>query len=85
MALAGLVIYWKLSGGSRVSRWGMAIFTLLVTALTWTQLFATQAPSPSQLVPTWIFAPLVFFAVPFIFDRKRAKAAQTAAATAQNA
>lgn len=85
MALAGLVIYWKLSGGSRVSRWGMAVFMLLVTALTWMQLFATQAPSPSQLVPTWIFAPLVFSAIPFTFDRKRAKAAQTAAAAAQNA
>jgi len=78
MAVVGLAIYWKLSGGSRVSRWGIAVFTLLLTALTWTQLFATQPPLPSQLVPTWIIAPLVFSAVPFAFDFKRARVAQRA-------
>lgn len=85
MALAGLAIYWKLSGGSKATRWGMTLFTALLTALTWTQLFAKQAPSPSQLVPTWIVAPVVFSAIPFIFDWKRARAAQNTAAGAQNA
>ena len=75
MAVVGLAIYWKLSSGSRVSRWGIAVFTLLLTALTWTQLFATQPPLPSQLVPTWIIAPLVFSAVPFALDLKRTRAA----------
>jgi hypothetical protein len=85
MAVAGLAIYWKLAGGSKVSRWSMAVFTVLLTALTWTQLFAKQAPSPSQLVPTWIIAPLVFSAIPFALDWKRARAAQNAGAAAQKA
>jgi hypothetical protein len=77
MAIAGLAIYWRL-GGSRVSRWGIAIFTLVLTALTWTQLFITRPPSPSQLIPNWIIAPLVFAAIPFAFDRKRTATAQNA-------
>ena len=71
MALAGLVVYWSLSGGTKVSRWGMAAFVILLTALTWTQLFSTVPPTTSQLVPTWIMAPIVFSAIPYAFDRKR--------------
>lgn len=71
MALAGLVIYLRLSGGTRVSRWGVAAFVALLTALTWTQLFSTTPPTASQLVPTWIIAPIVFSAIPYAFDRKR--------------
>lgn len=71
MALAGLVVYWSLSGGTKVSRWGMAAFVVLLTALTWTQLFSTVPPTTSQLVPTWIMAPIVFSAIPYAFDRKR--------------
>jgi hypothetical protein len=78
MAIVGLAIYWKLSGNSNVGKWGVAIFTLLLTALTWTQLFATQAPPPSVLIPNWIIAPLVFAAIPFAFDWKRTVAAQNA-------
>lgn len=78
MAVAGIAIYWRLVGGSKVSRWGVTIFILLLTALTWTQLFVTQPPKPSQLTPNWIVAPLVFAAIPYIFDRKRAAAAQSA-------
>lgn len=74
MALAGLVLYWNLDGGTRVSRWGMATFVVVLTALTWTQLFSTTAPTQSQLVPTWIFAPVVFSAIPYLFDRKRVRA-----------
>ena len=77
MAGAGMVIYWKL-GGSNLSRWGVALFTLLLTMLTWTQLFVTQAPSPSQLIPNWIVAPLLFGAIPYFFDRTRVAASQTA-------
>ena len=76
MALAGLVLYWTLRGGTRMSRWGMAVFMVLLTALTWTQLFSTTAPTPSQLVRTWIIAPIVFSAIPYWFDRGRV-AAQT--------
>jgi hypothetical protein len=78
MAVVGLAVYWKLGGGSKVSRWGIAIFTLLLTALTWTQLFITRAPAPSQLIPNWIIAPLVFAAIPYALDQKRAAAAQNA-------
>jgi len=77
MAGAGLVIYWRL-GGSNLSRPGVALFILLLTALTWTQLFMTRAPSPSQLIPNWIVAPLVFGAIPYFFDRTRVAAAQNA-------
>ena len=70
MAGIGIVIYWRI-GRSNLSRWGVTLFTLLLTALTWTQLFVTQAPSPAQLIPNWIVAPLVFGAIPFFFDRKR--------------
>lgn len=77
MALAGIAIYWKL-GGSKLNRWGVALFTMLLTALTWTQLFLTQPPSPSQLIPNWIVAPVIFAAVPYFFDRKRVAAAEGA-------
>lgn len=85
MAIAGMAIYWKLQGGSKVSRWAMATFTLLLTALTWTQLFANRAPSPSQLVPTWLIAPLVFSVIPFAIDWKRTSAAQNVPPVAQKA
>jgi hypothetical protein len=78
MAIAGVAMYWKLGGNSKVAKWGIAIFTLVLTALTWTQLFMTQAPSPSQLIPNWIVAPLVFAAIPLAFDWKRTAAAQNA-------
>lgn len=71
MAVAGLAVYWGSKGGSKSSRWGMAAFVILLTALTWTQLFSTTAPTRAQLVPTWIIAPVVFSAIPFAFDRKR--------------
>jgi len=71
MAVAGLAGYWGLKSGPESSRWGMAGFVVLLTALTWTQLFSTTAPTQAQLVPTWIIAPVVFSAIPFAFDRKR--------------
>jgi hypothetical protein len=71
MALAGLVAYRGLTGGTKLSRRGMAAFVLLLTVLTWTQLFSTTPPTPSQLVPTWIFAPIVFSAIPYALDWKR--------------
>lgn len=71
MAVAGVAVYWNLKSGSRLSRWGMAAFVVLLTALTWTQLFSSTAPTPSQLVPTWIIAPIVFSAIPYGLDRRR--------------
>lgn len=74
MAIAGLAIYWKLAGNSVGRRWGVAIFIVLLTALTWTQLWSVTPPAPSQLVPSWIIAPLVFAAIPYALDRKRVAA-----------
>jgi hypothetical protein len=76
MALGGLVIYWMLNGGTKLSRTGMAAFVVLLTGLTWTQLFATTAPTRSQLVPTWIIAPIVFSAIAYALDRKRIAVAE---------
>jgi hypothetical protein len=50
---------------------------LLLTALTWTQLWSATPPAQSQLVPTWIIAPVVFSAIPFLLDRKRVAAQAT--------
>ncbi len=71
LAMGGLALYWMLKGGTRVSRRGMAAFVVLLTALTWTQLFATTPPTNSQLVASWIIAPIIFSAIPYGFDRKR--------------
>lgn len=76
MAFTGLVLYWRVKGGTRVTRWGMATFVVLLTALTWTQLFSTTAPTNSQLLWSWIMAPIVFSAIPYAFDRKRLAAAE---------
>jgi hypothetical protein len=73
MAIAGLALYWKLAGHSTARRWGIAIFVLLLTVLTWTQLWSVTPPTTSQLIPSWIVAPLVFSAIPYAFDRKRAQ------------
>jgi hypothetical protein len=76
MVVAGVAIYWRVvgAGGSAVCRWGMATFMALLTGLTWTQLFSVRPPEPSKLIPGWILAPLVFAAIPYAFDRKRAAA-----------
>ena len=74
MALTGLIIYWRLKGGTRVTRWGMAAFVVLLTALTWIQLVSTAAPTNSELIGSWILAPVVFSAIPYAFDRRRVAA-----------
>lgn len=74
MAGAGLAIYWTLRPPEKLGRWGMAVFVVAVTGLTWTQLLTTTPPTNSQLVPSWIVAPLVFAAIPYWLDRKRVAA-----------
>jgi hypothetical protein len=74
MALTGLIIYWRSKGGTRVTRWGMAAFVVLLTALTWIQLVSTAAPTNSELIGSWILAPVVFSAIPYAFDRRRVAA-----------
>jgi len=74
MAGIGLAVYSNLRSGTRRGRWGMTIFVLLSTALTWTQLWTVTPPTKAQLVPTWIIAPLVFSAIPYFLDRERVAA-----------
>ena len=79
MTAAGVAIYWRVAGiGPAASRWGIAIFMVLLTALTWTQLVSITPPNLSSLTPIWIVAPMVFAAVPFAFDLKRVLAARAA-------
>ena len=75
MAIAGIAIYWRTAGagGSALTRYGMAIFVLLVTAMTWTQLFLTVPPPPQQLKVSLIVIPLVFAAIAYGLDRRRAR------------
>jgi len=77
MSVVGIAVYWKLAGARRsaVARWGMALFVALVTALTWTQLAATEAPSSKQLAVSWIVVPLVFGVIAYALDRGRVRAA----------
>ena len=77
MAIAGVVIYWKIAGaaGSAVSRYGIAILVLLMTALTWTQLLPNPAPTPHELTITWIIAPIVLSAIAYALDRRRVRRA----------
>jgi len=51
MAFAGIVIYWNVSGqgGSAFGRYGMVIFVLLFTAMTWSQMALTTPPNRNSL------------------------------------
>ena len=75
MALAGIAIYWKITGAGRsiLSRYGMAIFVLLVAAMTWTQLFLAVPPPPHQLRVSLIVIPVVFAAIAYALDRRRVR------------
>lgn len=83
MAVAGVALYLRVAGAraSAWSCWGIPTFMALLTALTWTQLFITRPPDPAQMVPSWIAGPLLFGAVVYALDRKRAggRATQPAA------
>jgi hypothetical protein len=76
MTAVAVAMYLKLAGAAagKASRWGIPIFMALLCALTWTQLLITTPPQPAQLIPTWIVAPVVFAAIPYVLDRKRAAA-----------
>jgi hypothetical protein len=80
MAIAGVAIYWRTAGAgaSALGRYGIAVFVLLVTAMTWTQLGLTIPPPPLQLTVSWIVVPLVFAAIAFGLDRRRQKQAASA-------
>ena len=71
MAIVGIAVYWKLAGSSSVSRYGMSIFVLLFTAMTWSQLLVTTPPKAQQLNISWIVVPVVLSAITYCLDRKR--------------
>jgi hypothetical protein len=73
MAVIGLVIYWRITGADRsgLSRYGIAIFVIIMTALTWTQLLPNPAPTARELTITWIVAPIVLSAIAYALDRRR--------------
>ncbi|HKV79998.1 MAG TPA: hypothetical protein VJP02_17755 [Candidatus Sulfotelmatobacter sp.] len=59
MAVVGIAVYWKLAGSSSVSRYGMLIFVVLFTAMTWTQMLVTTPPKAQQLNVSWIVVPVI--------------------------
>ena len=73
MIAAGVLIYFRLEGASSpLGRWGMAAYAVLLTALTWTQLWLTKPPRTSELIPSWLAGPLLFSIIPYALDRRRA-------------
>jgi len=73
MTFAGLALFWGLATSR--TRWTMALVMLVLAALTWSQLWMTAAPTSAELIPNWIAGPVVFAAIPYVIDRKRAKTA----------
>jgi len=70
LAAVGVSIY--LSATRSAARWGVVALMLILTAGTWTPMFATTAPSTAQMIPGWIGLPLVFSALIYVLDRRRA-------------
>jgi hypothetical protein len=77
MAVIGVAMYWSLAGSSKslLSRYGIAAFVVLVTAMTWTQLGLTTPPPAHQLEVAWIVVPLLFALMAYVLDRKRVREA----------
>ncbi len=75
MAGAGVMVYLRVPGANTTfwSRWGIPAFMALLAGLTWTELLITRPPTVSQMVPNWIIAPVVFAAIVYVLDRKRAR------------
>ena len=82
MAVAGVVVYWTISGAGKspVARYGMAALTLLITAMTWTQL--SEPPKPRALKISWIVVPVAFSMIAYVLDRKRSREAAVGAGPA---
>jgi hypothetical protein len=77
MSIAGVIIFWKSAASSALSRYGVAGFMLLLCAATWSPLFMSAPPDVAQLVPGWIASPLIFGAMVYGFDRRRAAIASS--------
>ena len=77
MAIVGVVLYLKLSGSTapRIGRYGMTILVAIITAMTWTQIFATTPPPSTELKVSLLAVPLFFSSIAYALDRKRARQA----------
>jgi hypothetical protein len=71
MTLAGAILFWKAASRSAVSRYGVILVTLVVLALTWTQLTNVTPPDPRQVAASCLVFPLVLSALVYSLDWKR--------------
>jgi len=77
MAIAGVVVYWTVSGAGRsqVARYGISALTLLITAMTWTQLGLAEPPKARALEISWIAFPVIVSVIAYVLDRQRCREA----------
>jgi len=73
MTLVGVVLFWKVASPSPLSRYGVITVTVIVLALTWTQLSNTAPPEPRGLVVGWIVFPLILSVLVYGFDWTRVR------------
>jgi len=71
MTFAAVAVYWRLSVGSSLSRYGMTVFMALFLAMMWTQLASTVPPQPHVLTISWLVAPVVLGAIAYGLDWQR--------------
>jgi hypothetical protein len=71
MTLVGAAVFWKVASRSAVSRYGVILVTLIVLALSWTQLGLVIPPPPRAMIADWIAFPLILSALVYALDWKR--------------
>ena len=71
MTLIGAVLFWQVASRSALSRYGVILVTLVVLALTWTQLILVVPPPPRAMIADWIAFPLILSASIYALDWKR--------------
>jgi hypothetical protein len=78
LTLACVVLYLRFIGSRApaAARFGIPVLMLLLTVATWSPLWATVPPSPSQLIPGWIGMPVLFSLLVFALDRGRVREAR---------
>lgn len=74
MTLLGAALFWRTASSSALSRYGVILVTLIVLALTWSQLSAVTPPDQHQMVIGWIAFPLVLSGLIYALDWRRVHA-----------
>lgn len=78
MVIIGVALYFQLAARNPGrGKWGMLALMLLLTTLTWIQLFTNKAPTPAQMAASCILLPVLFSAAMYPLDRKRAASGRT--------